>query len=110
MILKLIFILSASYPCWAQNPVVNEVPNLSVTFPDDTRNLNEELNRSATRLRDEESLPRLDKTVLFFDLNFAPSEILSAKIAAQSRGENILIYPERTEEQQTEIDKRYRIV
>lgn len=48
------------------------------------------------------------KTIVFFDVNFAPAEIKAAQEAARDRGENLLIYPERTEAQHKEIDQTYR--
>lgn len=48
------------------------------------------------------------KTILFFDINFAPAEINAAREAAAARGENLIVLPERTEQQQKTIEKEYR--
>lgn len=48
------------------------------------------------------------KTVVFFDLNFAPTEIIAAREAAQARGDSFVVVPERTEEQQQTIERVYR--
>ncbi len=48
------------------------------------------------------------KTLVFFDINFAPAEIKAAQEVAIARNENFLLFPERTEAQQREIDSTYR--
>lgn len=42
-------------------------------------------------------------TLLFLDLNVGAFEITAARAAAEARGENFLIYPERTDAQQNQI-------
>lgn len=50
------------------------------------------------------------KTVIFFDMNFAPTEIMAARQAALARGDEFLLIPKRTELQQNQIEKEYRKV
>lgn len=54
------------------------------------------------------SPPPNGKSILFFDLNFAPSEIAAARTAAAALGETLLLYPQRTQAQQDAIEKGYR--
>lgn len=47
--------------------------------------------------------------IVFFDLNFSPMEITAVTAAAKARGEKAHIFPERTPEQQRDLDKYYRL-
>lgn len=51
---------------------------------------------------------QLKKAIIFFDMNFSPAEIKAAKEAAKARGEEFILFPERTESQQREIEKHDR--
>jgi len=48
------------------------------------------------------------KTLVFFDLNFAPAEIDAARDAARARGDSLIVVPERTDGQQKNIERVYR--
>ncbi|RYZ94489.1 MAG: hypothetical protein EOP11_26295, partial [Proteobacteria bacterium] len=46
--------------------------------------------------------------ILFLDLNFSPAEIVAARAVAKARGEQLLLYPERSDALQAQLDPAYR--
>ncbi|MGZ3825954.1 MAG: hypothetical protein ACXVCR_13440 [Bdellovibrio sp.] len=72
---------------------------------------NGQIHSAKTQLngQDENSQPKIksNKTIVFFDLNFAPAEIAAVREAARIRGDNLVLIPERTEEQQRDIERQY---
>ena len=59
---------------------------------------------------DRTPVPKKDTSIVFFDLNFSVNELQAARRFARERGEQLFIFPERTEADENDLASQWRQV